>query len=221
MPPKSQAPRRSIPLHPDLTDEDALASLLKGPQGSVDARGCARRLLQVFGNLSGVQRASTRELMALEGIGPVTVARLRSAFVLGRRSLEVVRERPGPYRGARSVFEYLEPEVNGLEKEHFYAMLLDSKNRLIREEVVSVGTLTASLVHPREVFRPAIRDAAASIIVAHNHPSGDPTPSAEDLEITARLRKAGEVIGIPMLDHVIIGAGTYVSLAERGRMKGG
>ncbi len=103
----------------------------------------------------------------------------------------------------------------------FFALLLDSKNRLLRDEVVSIGTLTASLVHPREVFRPAIREAAASIIVAHNHPSGDPSPSAEDMDVTARLRSAGELIGIPVLDHVILGAGTYTSLAERGRMDGG
>ena len=132
----------------------------------------------------------------------------------------MVRERPGPYRGAKDVFEYLHPHVAGKEKEMFFALLLDSKNRLLREEVVSVGTLTASLVHPREVFRPAIRESAASIIVAHNHPSGDPSPSAEDLDVTARLKSAGELMGIPVLDHVILGAGTYTSLAERGRMKG-
>ena len=132
-----------------------------------------------------------------------------------RRSSEVVRERPGHYREARDVFEYLQPRVMGLEKETFTALLLDSKNRLLREEVVSVGTLTASLVHPREVFRPAIREAAASVIVAHNHPSGDPSPSAEDLDVTARLKSVGKLIGIPVLDHVIVGAGSYASLAER------
>ena len=178
-------------------------------------------MLEVFGGVDGLRRASMRELTAIDGIGPATAACIHAAFLLGRRSLEMVRERRGPYRGARDVFEFLQPEVNGLEKEHFYAILLDSKNRLIRKEVVSVGTLTASLVHPREVFRPAIRECAASIIVAHNHPSGDPTPSREDLEITARLQKAGELIGIPMLDHVIIGAGRYVSLAERGKLRGG
>ena len=161
------------------------------------------------------------ELKRVSGVGPARASRIRAALVLGRRSLEVVRERPGPYRGARDVFEYLQPKVAGQEKEMFFALLLDSKNRLLRDEVVSIGTLTASLVHPREVFRPAIRESAASILVAHNHPSGDPSPSAEDLDVTARLRSAGELIGIPVLDHVILGAGTYTSLAERGRLDQG
>ena len=219
----SQSPERVRSRLPpsDITVDKALALLLKGPQAAQDARDCARKLLQVFGDLSGVQRASTRELMALEGIGPVTVARIRSAFVLGRRSLEVVRERLGPYRSASDVFEYLGPRLVHKEKEVFYVLLLDAKNRLIRDEVVSIGTLTASLVHPREVFRPAIRECSAAIICAHSHPSGDPTPSQEDIEVTARLRSAGELIGIPMLDHVIIGAGRYVSLAERGKLRGG
>ena len=180
----------------------------------------ARKLLDTFGGLAGLRRASVRELTSVQGVGPVTAARIQAALVLGRRAVEVVRELPGPYLGARDVFEYLRPRVAHSEKETFYVLLLDSKNKLIREEVVSVGTLTASLVHPREVFCPAVREAAAAIIVAHNHPSGDATPSAEDLEVTARLRKAGELIGIPLLDHVIIGAGRYVSLAERGRMRG-
>ncbi|MCZ6691057.1 MAG: DNA repair protein RadC [Planctomycetota bacterium] len=221
MPHRPTRPVRPYPSSSDPTDEEILAPIAGLFQNSHDARRTARDLLEVFGGIDGLRRASMRELTSVDGIGPATAACIHAAFLLGRRSLEVVRERLGPYRGARDVFEYLQPEVNGLEKEHFYAMLLDSKNRLLREDLVSVGTLTASLVHPREVFRSAIRDAAASIIVAHNHPSGDPTPSAEDLEITARLRKAGELIGIPLLDHVIIGAGTYVSLAERGKLRGG
>ena len=174
-----------------------------------------------FDGLHGLRRASVRELTSVDGVGPVTAARIQAALILGRRAIEVVRELPGPYRGAHDVYEYLRPRVANSDKETFYVLLLDSKNKLVREEVVSVGTLTASLVHPREVFRPAVREAAAAIIVAHNHPSGDPKASAEDIEVTARLRKAGKVIGIPLLDHVIIGAGQYVSLAEQGRMKGG
>ncbi|MCZ6690485.1 MAG: DNA repair protein RadC, partial [Planctomycetota bacterium] len=169
---------------------------------------------------AGLRGALATEITSVPGVGPVTAARIQASFVLGRRSVELVRERPGPYRSASDVFEYLGPRLAHKEKEVFYVLLLDSKNRLIRDEVVSVGTLTASLVHPREVFRPAIRAAAAAIIVAHNHPSSDPTPSREDIEVTARLRSAGELIGIPVLDHVIIGAGRYVSLAERGKLRG-
>ncbi|MCZ6691415.1 MAG: DNA repair protein RadC [Planctomycetota bacterium] len=221
MPHRPTRPVRLYPSSTNPTDEEILAPIAGLFQNSQDARRTARELLEVFGGVHGLRRASMRELTSVDGIGPATAACIHAAFLLGRRSLEMVRERRGPYRGARDVFEYLQPEVNGLEKEHFYALLLDSKNRLLRVDLVSIGTLTASLVHPRETFCAAIRESAASLIVAHNHPSGDPSPSAEDLEVTARLHKAGDVIGIPVLDHVILGAGRFVSLAERGRMKGG
>ncbi len=203
------------------SDVEVLADLLGRPHGPDRTDPIALHLLDHFGGLAGISRASVAELKRISGVGPARASRIRAALVVGRRSLEVVRERPGPYRGARDVFEYLQPKVAGQEKEMFFALLLDSKNRLLRDEVVSIGTLTASLVHPREVFRPAIRESAASILVAHNHPSGDPSPSAEDLDVTARLRSAGELIGIPVLDHVILGAGKFTSLAERGRMDGG
>ena len=222
MPQKSPSPLRRHPTPSEPIDVEALSALLlrSGPNGR-SPRHLAEALLVRFDGLHGLRRASVRELTSLDGVGPVTAARIQAALVLGRRAVEVVRELPGPYRGAHDVYEYLRPRVAHSEKETFYVLLLDSKNKLIREEVVSVGTLTASLVHPREVFCPAVREAAAAIIVAHNHPSGDPKASAEDIEVTSRLRAAGQVIGIPLLDHVIIGAGQYVSLAEQGRMKGG
>lgn len=199
-----------------LSDGEILAILLQtgiAGRGSLDL---ARDLLVRFGGLPGLARASWREVAAIRGMGPAKAARIQAAVALGRRAQPTPLDRYGPFRGARDVYERLRSRVAGKEKETFYSLLLDSKNRLIREEAVSVGTLTASLVHPREVFRGAIRESAASLIVAHNHPSGDPSPSAEDLEVTARLRSAGEVIGIPILDHVILGAGSYTSLAERG-----
>ena len=113
------------------------------------------------------------------------------------------------------MFELLRGEVRGLEQETFWSLLLDGKQRLRRLVPVTTGTLTASLVHPREVFRAAIREAAAALIVAHNHPSGDPEPSAEDVAVTERLRAAGELLGIPLQDHVIVGDESFVSLRER------
>ena len=157
---------------PSPTDEDAVSALLGRRRSSQKSDPVARDLLLRFGGLAGLSRATLRELQAIPGVGPARAARIHAALVLGRRSMEVVRERPGPYRGARDVYRLLLPRVAGAEKEMFFSLLLDSKNRLLKEEVVSVGTLTASLVHPREVFRAAIREAAASIIVAHNHPSG-------------------------------------------------
>ncbi len=105
--------------------------------------------------------------------------------------------------------------MQDLEREHFQALYLDSRRRLIRSETISVGTLDASLVHPREVFRPAIRHSAAAVLVAHNHPSGDPEPSAEDMALTSRLDRAGRLLGLPLIDHLVLGKGEWVSLRER------
>lgn len=203
-----------------LSDGELLAIVLQSGMSGENALDLARRILVEFDGLSGLSRATWREVVRIRGVGPAKAARIDAAISLGRRAQATVRERPGPFLAARDVFERLAPRVSSKEKETFYTLHLDSKNRLIREEAVSTGTLTASLVHPREVFRSAIREAAAAVIVAHNHPSGDPSPSAEDLEITSRLQAAGEVIGIPLLDHVVIGADRYVSLAERGRLQG-
>lgn len=201
-----------------LSDSELLALVLQSGVRGANALDIARRILVTFEDLRGVARASWREIVRVRGVGPAKAARIQAALALGRRARPSPGDRPGPFLGARDVYHRLAPRLSSKEKETFYALHLDSKNRLVREEAVSVGTLTASLVHPREVFRGAIREAAAAVIVAHNHPSGDPTPSAEDLEVTSRLRSAGEVIGIPLLDHVIIGTDRYVSLAERGRL---
>jgi len=125
--------------------------------------------------------------------------------------------RPGrpQMRSAESVWRFLVGATRGRDRERFHVLLLDGKHRLIREEVVSEGTLTTSLVHPREVFRSAVREAAAAVVVAHNHPSGDPEPSPEDLEVTRRLVRTGKLLGIPLLDHVVLGDHGFVSLRER------
>lgn len=166
-------------------------------------------------DLLELSRFEATELVAQFGLAPTTARRLRAAFALGRELGRVKRPTRAGLRSARAVFEWLEPEARGLEQETFWSLLLDGRQRLIRMVTVSTGTLTASLVHPREVFRAAIREAAAALVVAHNHPSGDPEPSAEDLEVTERLRQAGEVLGIPLQDHVILGERSFVSLRER------
>ncbi len=139
-----------------------------------------------------------------------------------RRRVPPPHERKGPFRGANDVFKFVSAQRRDEMKEYFYALYLDTKSKLLAYDVVSIGTLSASLVHPREVFRPAIDLASASIIVAHNHPSGDTTPSREDYEITERLQKSGTLIGIKVIDHVIFAPNampkTYISLAERDRM---
>lgn len=168
--------------------------------------------------LVALSRCGLAELAAGFGLGPASARRLRAAFALGRAVAQARRPARPALRTPRAVFELVEPHVRGLEQETFWSLLLDGKQRLRRLVPVSAGTLTASLVHPREVYRAAIREAAAALIVAHNHPSGDPEPSAEDLAVTERLRQAGELLGIPLQDHVILGEGTFVSLRERLRL---
>lgn len=138
---------------------------------------------------------------------------------LVREVLKKTRRRPatGPsFSGAPDVFKYLKEALRDGQQEAFLALLLDVKNRVIRTEMIGLGTLDATIVHPREVFRPAIQASAAGVIAVHNHPSGDPEPSDEDLELTRRLAEAGRLVGIPLLDHIIVGADGFVSLAERG-----
>jgi DNA repair protein RadC len=142
---------------------------------------------------------------------------VRAAVELGRRATAAPIRVGEPIRDAASVFAHVRGRLPQLDREVFLALLLDGRNRLRAEVCVSEGTLTTALVHPREVFAPAIRDRAAALILVHNHPSGDPTPSSEDVALTERLRQVGEVVGIRVLDHVVVGHGRYMSLAEERR----
>jgi DNA repair protein RadC len=138
---------------------------------------------------------------------------------MGRR-IAAHRLRAGDaVRGPADVFRHFHARLRGIRHERFLVLLLDGRHRLLREVVVSQGTLTASLVHPREVFRPALREAAAAVVLVHNHPSGDPTPSSEDREITTRLADAGELVGIPVLDHVVVAERGWASLCELGALR--
>lgn len=150
------------------------------------------------------------------GISPAAALRLRAAVELGRRALAACPPAAEPLRGGAEVYALLQPRLAGLSCESFHALYLDAKGRLAHERTVSVGTLTSSLVHPREVFAPAVALRAAAVIVAHNHPSGDPEPSAEDRATTRRLQRAGGLLGIEVLDHVVVARGGYVSFLERG-----
>ena len=145
------------------------------------------------------------------------LAMLRAALELGRRAAATPLAPGDPIRDARTVHAHFLGRLPQLAREVFYVLLLDGRNRLRTEVRVSEGTLTTALVHPREVFGPAVRLGAAALVLVHNHPSGDPSPSSEDLVLTERLRQAGEMIGIRVLDHVVIGHGGYVSLAEHER----
>lgn len=170
-----------------------------------------------LGNLVELSRAGPRELVEEHGLGLRSARRLTAAFALGRRLARAERPARPSLRSAERVYRLLGDDMRGLEQEVFMVCLLDGKHALRQTVTVSLGTLTSSLVHPREVFRPALRAAAGAVVCAHNHPSGDPEPSPEDLQITRRLVQAGKLLGIPVLDHVVIGDGRYVSLRERLR----
>lgn len=171
-------------------------------------RGGVERLLRLA-------EMSLPELRGELELPPVAAMRLRSAFALGRW-IESARRPPRLLmNSAESIWRYLRVESRGLLREMFWVLLLDGRHRLQRVETVSVGTLTTSLVHPREVFRAAVREGAAAVVVAHNHPSGDPEPSPEDIDVTQRLLDVASLIGIPLLDHVVLGEASWVSLRAR------
>jgi len=204
---------RLVALGPEaLRDAELLALLLRTGGRGADALSVASELLDRCGGLAGLAGASGHELAAVAGVGPAKSASLRASLELGRR-LAARRLAPGDrIRGPADVFRHFHPRLRDAPHERFLAILLDGRHRVLRHEVVSQGTLTASLVHPREVFRPALREAAAALILVHNHPSGDPTPSPEDREVTARLVRAGELLGVRVLDHVIVAERGYTSL---------
>ena len=198
----------------DATDEEILAALI-GPV-TPDGLSRARALLDRVGGYSALSHACLRDLVVAEGVGPARAYRVLAAVEAGRRALSRPLERGEALTSPRQVHEAFAPQMADLEQEQFVVLLLDRKQRVIRQVDVSLGTLDSSLVHPREVFREAIREAAASVLGLHNHPSGDPTPSSEDLALTRRLTAAAEVLGLQMLDHVIICRDAYHSFQEHG-----
>jgi len=204
-----------------LSTAELIAIILKTGGRDKSAIELAREVLMHFNSLREIEAAAVAEFADIKGIGSAKVAEIKAAFELGRRLLQTDND-AGPaqpsFRNSREVYEYFRPRFYGLKKERFLCALLDAKNRVFRETIVSEGTLTSSLVHPREVFREAIKQAAASVLFVHNHPSGDPNPSRDDIDITRRLVETGKVIGINVIDHIVISDGTYLSLMEKGYM---
>jgi len=165
------------------------------------------------------ERLLNDEPLTVAGLGARGVAKLDASVELGRRVLAARAARATQsITRAEDVVALMGPRVQGLKEEHFYALLLNTKNHLMRVREVSIGSLNASIVHPRELFREAVRLSAASMVVCHNHPSGDPDPSGADIQLTRRLIKAGDVLGIEVLDHVVLGAESHASLRDLGLM---
>ncbi len=216
--PSSERPRERLIRYgaESLSDAQLLAIILRTGGGGKGVLALAMELLDRFKGLREIDCASLRDLSGVKGLGIAKIAQLKAAFALGRRLMSESLEGNAAFSSSRTVYSYYAPRFKNLKKEVFLSLLLDTKNRLIREVKVSEGTLTNSLIHPREAFREAIRESAAAILFVHNHPSGDPEPSRDDVAVTERLKATGDIIGINVLDHVIIGDGRYVSLREKG-----
>jgi DNA repair protein RadC len=199
----------------NLSLRELLALIVgSGGRGS-PATAVADRLTHVAEG--SLQRLATLDVAFLErvpGVGTATASRVVASLELGRRAAAADVEPGWRVRGPADVFARMGPRLRDVLQEEFHALLLNSRHRIVREVLVTRGTLDAALIHPREVFRPAVAEGAAGVILVHNHPSGDPTPSAEDRAVTRQLAEAGRAVGIPVLDHIVVGRGTYASLAD-------
>ena len=201
-----------------LSDAELLAILLRTGTRGLTAVDVARATLNDAGTLKRLADRLPGELAARKGIGPAKAATITAAFELGRRMVgEPDRDRPR-FSSSADVARHFAPRRSGRRREVFEIALLDTGHRLIRAKVVTVGTLNLALVHPRDVFREAVAESAAGVVLLHNHPGGDPAPSDEDVALTRQLVRAGEAVGIPVLDHIILGADRYFSFADSRRL---
>ena len=202
-----------------LGDNELLALVLGSGSRDAGALALANALLARVGGLYGLTRSGVSELQAIEGIGPARAAQVLAAVELGRRTL--VRgpvERPR-LTSPREIARHLLPQYGASPVEQFGLVTLDTKLHVVRVKIIAIGSLDGAYVHPREVFREAAAASAAAIVLFHNHPSGDPTPSPEDLALTTRLAQAGEIMGIPVVDHLILASHRYFSLREAGALQ--
>lgn len=198
-----------------LSDTEIIAALLSGRAGRASTFTLAQLLLGTFGDWNGLQRASIDELQRVPGLGRARAARLKAALEVGRRLLVAPGERL-QIRAPGDAAQLLMAELGHRDQEHLCTVLLDTKNRVQALHTVYIGSLNSSMVRVGEVFKEAIRRNSAALIVSHNHPSGDPTPSPEDVQVTREIVAAGKLIDIEVLDHLIVSAGRFVSLRERG-----
>ena len=219
--PEDQRPRERLIAEGGqaLSDGELLAIILRSGTEQDTAIGLAHKLIAKFGNFRTLAGRTAAELQTVKGIGVAKAAQVKAAIEIGRRLAQQKAAEPGKrISDSLSVYQLCEPMLRDHKKETFLVLLLDTRNRVVREVTVSEGSLTASVVHPREVFNEAVRDSAAAVICVHNHPSGDPAPSRRDIEVTRRLVATGKMLGIHMLDHVIVGDGTYYSFADEGQI---
>jgi DNA repair protein RadC len=218
--PEDERPReRLIKYGEDKLSDANLLGILIGSgdrQTRKNAVDLSRDLLTTFGSFRHLDQATVNELCAVRGIGAAKAAQIKAALEIGKRMFSQSAGEKVKMRSSRDFFELFSPFLRHLKKEVVKVALLDPKMNLIKESTVSEGSLNSSIVHPREVMIPAIKESAAAIALVHNHPSGDPTPSQQDIEITHRISKTGQIIGIRLVDHIIIGGEEYYSFSDEG-----
>lgn len=219
--PEEERPREKLMTRGEqaLSDAELLAIVMGSGSRKESAVQLAQRILKEVGDLTKLGSLSVTELCEhFHGIGPARASQLKAALELSRRySRKVLEQRPR-FSNSQIVFEHFHQSFIGKQQEELWVAVLDMKNRLVTKAEVSRGTLSGSLVHPREVFHVAIRNLGAAIILLHNHPSGDPAPSPEDRKVTMQIAEAGNLLGIPLLDHIIIGTGKYYSFKDTGAL---
>jgi len=200
-----------------LSAQEILALILGRGIAGESVMVTAQRLLSQFGSIKGMANASVEELSQVKGIGLAKASQIKAAFELANRleGYAELSKRPG-VKTPDEVVSLVRGKLRGKRKEHFLALLLDTRGQLIKISEISIGSLDSSIVHPREVFKEAISASAASVIFVHNHPSGVPEPSEDDIKLTKRLAQTGEVVGVEVLDHIVIGDNNYVSLKREG-----
>ncbi len=199
-----------------VSTAELLAIVMRTGVGGENVLRLAERLLATFKNLPGISRASLSELMTVKGIGPAKAVEIKAALEIGRRLMAAAPDEKMRITSPADAANLLMSEMAFLEQEHLRVVLLDTRNRVLQSPTIYIGSLNTSVVRVGELFRAAIKENAAAVIVAHNHPSGDPSPSPEDIRVTRNIVQAGKLLDIEVLDHLVIGHQKFVSLKERG-----
>jgi DNA repair protein RadC len=199
-----------------LSAQELLALIIGRGIPNKSVMNIAQELLAKFGNVKAISQATIEELSQIKGIGLAKAAQIRACFELGKREDLEPELKNFDIKDPEAVVKAIRASIKDKAKEHFKLVLLNPRNKIIGISTISIGTLNASLVHPREVFKDAITHSAASVVLAHNHPSGDPDPSEDDLKITKKLADSGKILGIEVLDHIVIGRNNFCSFKERG-----
>ena len=216
--PREERPRERLIQYGEshLSNQELLAILLGSGTKKETVMELSNRLLMNFEGLKLLSEATIEELTSIKGIGLAKGVTLLAALELGKRIQQYKPDEKYIIRSPEDGADYVMEEMRNLKQEHLVALFLNTKNQIIHRQTIFIGSLNASIVHPREIFREAVKRSAASIVCAHNHPSGDPAPSQEDIHVTRRLVEAGKIMGIELLDHLVIGNHTYTSLKEKG-----